>query len=178
MMNGRAKLFIPLVIFIVLAGFFWRGLSLDPNAMPSALIDKPFPVFILSKLGDEETQLNRGDLMGNVSLVNVWATWCAACKFEHPVLNALAEQGVNIVGINYKDNSPAALKWLDELGNPYSFNIVDTAGSLGLDLGVFGAPETYLVDKAGVIRHKHVGIVDMQVWETTLKPLYEQFANQ
>jgi cytochrome c biogenesis protein CcmG, thiol:disulfide interchange protein DsbE len=171
---GRLKLFIPLTIFVILAIFFWRGLSLDPSAMPSALIDKQFPVFSLPKLGDESILTNRGDLLGQVSLVNIWATWCTACKYEHPVLNALAEQGVAIVGINYKDNSSAALKWLDELGNPYQFTIVDQKGSLGIDLGVFGAPETYLVDKQGVIRHKHVGIVDMPVWNATLQPLYEK----
>jgi cytochrome c biogenesis protein CcmG/thiol:disulfide interchange protein DsbE len=171
-----AALFIPLAVFIVLALFFWRGLSLDPNAMPSALIDRPFPIFILGQLGDEEKQLNRGDLLGQVSLVNIWATWCAACKYEHPVLNQLSDMGIPIVGINYKDNSPAALKWLKELGNPYQFNIVDTQGSLGIDLGVFGAPETYLVDKEGIIRYKHVGIVDIPVWETVLKPLYDQYS--
>lgn len=175
-MKNRLTLFIPLAVFIVLAMFFWRGLSLDPNAMPSALIDKPFPVFALGKLGDEEKQLNRSDLLGKVSLVNVWATWCVACKFEHPVLNQLAKQGVPIIGINYKDNSRDALVWLEELGNPYQFNIVDTDGYLGIDLGVFGAPETYLIDKKGMIRYKHVGIVDMQVWNETLKPLYEQYS--
>jgi cytochrome c biogenesis protein CcmG, thiol:disulfide interchange protein DsbE len=174
-MNQRVKLFIPLAIFLVLALFFWRGLSLDPNAMPSALIDKPFPVFSFTSLQNDQP-VYRDNLLGEVSLVNVWATWCAACKYEHPVLNSLASEGVRIIGINYKDNNVAAKKWLDELGNPYAFNIVDSEGILGVNLGVFGAPETYLVDKKGIIRYKHVGIVDRQVWDTILKPLYEEYS--
>jgi cytochrome c biogenesis protein CcmG/thiol:disulfide interchange protein DsbE len=174
-MNKRAKLFLPLAVFMVLIFFFWRGLSLDPNAMPSALIDKSFPVFTLKRLQDD-MPVYRDSLLGKVNLVNVWATWCAACKYEHPVLNNLAEQGVSIVGINYKDSNAAAKGWLNKLGNPYAFNIVDTQGLLGVDLGVFGAPETYLVDKQGIIRYKHVGIVDMQVWETILKPLYDEYS--
>ncbi|MGS2716839.1 DsbE family thiol:disulfide interchange protein [Eionea flava] len=176
-MKKRLQLFLPLAIFLVLVGFFWRGLSLDPNAMPSALIDKSFPVFSLKRLQDEQL-IYRDSLLGEVNLVNVWATWCVACKYEHPVLNQLAEQGINIVGINYKDNNPAALKWLDTLGNPYRFNIVDPLGSLGVDLGVFGAPETYVVDKQGIIRYKHVGIVDLQVWTETLQPIYDQYDRQ
>lgn len=176
-MKKRLQLFLPLAIFLVLVGFFWRGLSLDPNAMPSALIDKPFPVFSLNRLQDEQP-IYRDSLLGEVNLVNVWATWCVACKYEHPVLNQLAEQGINIVGINYKDNNQAALKWLNDLGDPYRFTIVDPLGSLGVDLGVFGAPETYVVDKQGIIRYKHVGIVDLQVWTETLQPIYEQYRRQ
>jgi cytochrome c biogenesis protein CcmG/thiol:disulfide interchange protein DsbE len=174
-MNQRVKLFIPLAIFMVLAFFFWRGLSLNPNAMPSALIDKPFPVFSLTNLQNDQP-VYRDNLLGKVSLVNIWATWCAACKYEHPVLNGLSSEGVRIVGVNYKDNNTAAKKWLEKLGNPYVFNIVDPEGLLGVNLGVFGAPETYLVDKKGIIRYKHVGIVDRQVWDTILKPLYEEYS--
>jgi cytochrome c biogenesis protein CcmG/thiol:disulfide interchange protein DsbE len=174
-MNKRLKLFLPLAVFMILVLFFWRGLSLDPNAMPSALIGQSFPAFTLTRLQDN-TAVYRDSLLGEVNLVNVWATWCAACKYEHPVLNQLTEQGVNIVGINYKDNNAAAKKWLTELGNPYAFNIVDTEGLLGVNLGVFGAPETYLVDKQGIIRYKHVGIVDMHVWDDILKPLYMEYS--
>ena len=178
-MMNRLKLFIPFAIFAVLAMFFWRGLSLDPSAMPSALLDKPFPEFTLaalSPLQSEAATVSRSDLLGHVSLVNVWATWCAACKYEHPVLNQLSEKGVRIVGINYKDNTLAAQQWLQDLGDPYEFTIVDPDGRLGIDLGVFGAPETYLVDKQGLIRYKHVGIVDMVVWDTLLQPLYERYS--
>jgi cytochrome c biogenesis protein CcmG/thiol:disulfide interchange protein DsbE len=171
----RFTLFIPLIIFVILVAFFWRGLSLDPTAMPSALIDKQFPEFTLTNLHSGD-KISRADILGQVALVNVWATWCAACKYEHPVLNKLSEQGVPIIGLNYKDNSPAALKWLTALGDPYQLIIVDPTGKLGLDLGVFGAPETYLIDKQGVIRYKHVGIVDMQVWNELLNPRYEQYS--
>jgi len=145
--------------------------------MPSALIDKPFPEFLLPKLGVEGEVLSKKDLLGKVSLVNVWGSWCVACKYEHPVLNALSAKGVPIIGISYKDSAAPATKWLKDLGNPYLFNIVDFEGTLGVDLGVFGAPETFVVDKEGVIRHKHVGIVNLQVWNETLKPLFEQYSN-
>ncbi len=173
---NRLKLFIPLGIFMVLVGFFWRGLSLDPEEMPSALIGKPFPEFALASL--EDKPLTNASLMGQVNLVNIWATWCVACKYEHPVLNQLAEQGVNIIGINYKDKNAPAKQWLTDLGHPYRFNIVDQQGVLGIDLGVFGAPETYLVDKEGIIRYKHVGIVTLGVWEETLAPLYQTYSQK
>ncbi len=176
-MNNRIKLFIPFFIFLVMAAFFWKGLSLDPNRLPSALIGKPFPEFLLPKLGADGVMVSRNDFLGQTVLVNLWGSWCVACKYEHPVLNALAKKGVPIVGLSYKDDQKPALKWLDELGNPYLFNIVDLEGVLGVDLGVSGAPETFVVDKEGIIRHKHVGIVNLQVWNETLKPLFEQYSN-
>ncbi|MGH1485479.1 MAG: DsbE family thiol:disulfide interchange protein [Cellvibrionaceae bacterium] len=171
---GRFKLFIPLIIFVVLSVFFWRGLSLDPSAMPSALIDKIFPEFSLPRLDNESQLTTRNDLLGDITLVNIWATWCVSCRVEHPYLNKLAESGVRIVGLNYKDESAAARQWLTDLGNPYQWNIVDKEGRLGVDLGVFGAPETYLLDKSGVIRYKHVGVVDQRVWDERFLPLIEQ----
>jgi len=169
----RLKLFIPLGIFIVLSIFFWRGLSMDPNEMPSALIDNAFPTFSLPALADESTTIDNTAFPQDFFLVNVWATWCVACKVEHPFLLTLAEQGVAIFGINYKDNSPAAKQWLTELGNPYRANIVDASGRLGIELGVYGAPETYLVDSAGVIRYKHVGILDQRAWDLLIKPVID-----
>ncbi|MYM62089.1 DsbE family thiol:disulfide interchange protein [Pseudomaricurvus sp. HS19] len=171
---SRLKLFLPLAVFGLLAGLFWRGLSLDPTAMPSALIDKPMPAFDLPLLQEPEARRTQAALQGQVSLVNVWATWCVACKVEHPYLVSLAQQGVNIIGLNYKDDSASALKWLQELGNPYQFVIVDQDGRLGIDLGVFGAPETYLVDKRGMIRYRHVGVIDERVWNETLLPLVQE----
>lgn len=172
----RLKLFIPLAIFAVLAVLFWRGLSIDPTAMPSALIDKPVPAFGLPVLrqaaaGESEEKLTEDIFKGRVSLLNVWATWCVSCRVEHPFLIDLAEQGVAIIGVNYKDDTVAARQWLQDLGDPYEHNIVDADGYLGLDLGVFGAPETYVVDRAGVIRYKHVGVVDARVWQDTLLPI-------
>ena len=170
-MAPRLKLFIPLLLFVVLALFLFRGLALDPQELPSALIDQPLPEFTLASLGQERV-LSRDDVIGKVGLFNVWATWCVSCRVEHPYLQQLADQGVPIYGINYKDDDTDALRWLEELGNPYIANIVDSEGSLGVDLGVYGAPETYLVDAAGIIRFRHVGIVDERVWKTILQPLY------
>lgn len=172
-MGSRLKLFLPLFLFAVLALFLFRGLSLDPREMPSALIDQPLPSFSLPALASSR-QLGREDITGDVSLLNVWATWCVSCRVEHPYLQRLADEGVPIYGLNYKDDDAAALRWLDELGNPYRLNIVDRQGSLGLDLGVFGAPETYLLDADGIVRYRHVGVVDDTVWQTVLRPLYRE----
>src|SRR5210317_556366 len=170
-MGPRLKLFVPLILFVVLALFLFRGLELDPKELPSALIDRPLPEFRLPGLGQDRI-LSRADVTGQVALFNVWATWCVSCRVEHPYLQLLADQGIPIYGINYKDVDADALRWLDELGNPYLANIADREGSLGLDLGVYGAPETYLIDATGVIRYRHVGVVDERVWETILQPLY------
>jgi cytochrome c biogenesis protein CcmG/thiol:disulfide interchange protein DsbE len=172
-MGPRLKLFAPLLLFVVLALFLFRGLSLDPKEMPSALIDRPLPEFSLPSLGQERL-LSRNNVIGKVALFNVWATWCVSCRVEHPYLHLLAKQGVPIYGINYKDDDNDALRWLEELGNPYVANIADREGTLGLDLGVYGAPETYVVDAAGVIRYRHVGVVDERVWQTVLQPLYDE----
>ena len=170
-MGHRLKLFLPLILFTVLALFLFRGLSLDPKEMPSALIDDPFPSFDLPKLGADE-RLSAENLAGRVGLLNVWATWCPSCRVEHPYLLQLSARGVPIYGLNYKDEDAAAQRWLQQLGDPYRFNIVDREGSLGLDLGVYGAPETYLIDAQGVIRYRHVGVVDESAWRSTLEPLY------
>lgn len=176
-MGPRLKLFFPLILFTVLALFLFRGLSLDPKEMPSALIDQPFPSFQLPRLGAEE-KLSRREMLGRVALLNVWATWCPSCRVEHPYLLQLSAQGVPVYGLNYKDEDAAAQRWLDELGDPYRFNIVDRDGTLGLDLGVYGAPETYLIDAQGVIRYRHVGVVDERVWRGTLEPLYRRLGGE
>ena len=172
-MAPRAKLFIPLVLFAVLALFLLRGLELDPKDLPSALIDQPLPQFELPSLG-AQSLVSRDQVIGEVALFNIWATWCVSCRVEHPYLHQLAERGVPIYGINYKDDDSDALRWLEELGNPYRLNIVDAEGELGLDLGVYGAPETYLVDAGGVIRYRHVGVVGERVWQNILQPLYQE----
>ncbi len=158
---------------MVLAAFFWKGLSLDPTAMPSALLDKPVPTFSLATVNDEQRRVTQEDLKGRVSLLNVWATWCISCRQEHPYLLAIAEQGIPIYGVNYKDDVMKARQWLKDLEDPYQFSIVDADGRLGIDLGVFGAPETYVVDKLGVIRYKHVGVITDKVWTDTLLPIVE-----
>lgn len=170
----RLKLFIPLLIFIVLALFLFNGLERDPNAMPSALINRPVPEFSLPVLGDETALANPSIFKGQPALLNVWATWCIACRVEHPYLNQLSQQGIRIIGLNYKDDIAKANKWLSEHGDPYALNIVDASGRMGLDLGVFGAPETYIIDSAGIIRYKRVGVVDDRVWKQELLPIWQQ----
>ncbi|MCF7980853.1 MAG: DsbE family thiol:disulfide interchange protein [Pseudomonadales bacterium] len=171
----RLKLFVPLIIFIALGSLLLKGLELDPNEMPSALIDKSLPEFRLPSLENPEAMLGRKDLLGQVALVNVWATWCPSCRVEHPYLLQITEQEkIPIYGIDYKDVREDAQQWLRKLGNPYVANVFDEQGKLGIDLGVFGAPETYLIDQKGVIRYKHIGVVDDQVWLKHLKPLVEQ----
>ncbi len=174
----RLLMLLPLAIFLLVAVFLYRGLFLDPTELPSALIGKPLPAFSLPSVEDPNRLISAEDIKGEAALVNVWATWCVACKIEHPVLNQLAKQGVNIYGVNYKDDTAAAQKWLREFHDPYRLNISDAQGSLGLDLGVYGAPETFLVDKQGIIRHKYVGVIDERVWREQLAALYQELADQ
>ncbi|KFE57765.1 DsbE family thiol:disulfide interchange protein [Pseudomonas syringae] len=173
----RWILLLPLVIFLGVAVFLYRGLYLDPAELPSALIDKPFPEFSLRDVQSDRL-ITRADLLGKPALVNVWGTWCVACRVEHPVLNKLAQQGVVIYGINYKDVNADALKWLKDFHNPYQLNIRDDEGSLGLNLGVYGAPETFLIDSKGIIRHKFVGVVDETVWREQLAGLYQGLVDE
>lgn len=162
----RLFLFIPLGLFIVLGAFLWKGLSLDPNAMPSALIGKPFPTFKLPSVEQPDRILTNADFAGKPVLVNVWATWCPSCRQEHSDLLAIADQKkLSIIGIDYKDERSAATTWLNDLGNPYLFTIFDEQGLLGLDLGVFGAPESYLVDAQGIVRFRHVGTITPEAWD-------------
>lgn len=170
---GRFKLFIPLLVFVVLAVFLLRGLDRDPNAMPSALVNRPVPEFSLPVLGEDKV-VEQAIFQGQPALLNVWATWCVSCRVEHPYLNKLASQGIRIIGLNYKDDSIAASQWLADKGDPYALSVVDANGRLGLDLGVFGAPETYVVDSTGTIRYKHVGVVDERVWQKHILPVWQQ----
>lgn len=173
----RLILLLPLAIFLGVALFLYRGLFLNPSELPSALIGKPFPAFSLPAVQGDKP-ISQDELKGKPALVNVWATWCVACRAEHPVLNKLSEMGVTIHGVNYKDDNFAAQKWLVELHDPYQLNINDARGSLGLDLGVYGAPETFLVDKDGIIRHKFVGVIDERVWREQLAPLYQELVDE
>jgi cytochrome c biogenesis protein CcmG/thiol:disulfide interchange protein DsbE len=174
---NRFALFAPLAVFVVLSLFLLKGLDRDPTELPSALIGETFPVFTLPAL-NKDRMITEQDLKSQVTLVNVWATWCFACRIEHPMLNQLADMGVAIVGLNYKDQNDKAQTWLEQRGNPYLFNIVDTDGRLGFDLGVTGAPETYLVDAQGVIRHRRVGVVDQRVWDNEFKSLYAELVGE
>ena len=168
----RLLLFIPFVICIGLGLFLWKGLSLDSTNIPSPLLGKAVPEFSLPLL--REGVVTQEQLTGKVRLLNVWATWCISCRVEHPWLMDLAAQGVAIVGLNYKDEKELVFKWLADRGDPYEFIINDAEGTLGLDLGVYGAPETYLIDKQGVVRAKLVGVLDERKWQEVFLPLYQE----
>lgn len=168
----RFFLFLPLLIAVVLGVVLFAGIGKDPTKLESALIGKPVPAFSLKDLNTPEIQLDETLFKGKVQLLNVWGTWCPACRDEHDDLMWLAEdKGVSIVGLNYKDNRDDALVWLDRLGNPYSTSIYDPKGTLGFDLGVYGAPETFVIDEQGVVRYRHVGVVNEKVWQQTLLPV-------
>ena len=183
----RPWVLIPLVLFLALAGLFLKTLSdkkteqdlaIDPSSLPSPLIGQPVPDFDLPSLDEPGRVISQEDFKGQVALVNVWATWCPTCRAEHSFFNQLASQGVVIHGINYKDNSEAARKWLAELGNPYVLNVEDPKGSLGINLGVYGAPETFLLDGDGIIHYKYIGAVDDRVWRDQLGPRYQALIEQ
>lgn len=166
---------IPLVVFVLVSGFLYRGLALDPREVPSPLIGKPAPAFSLPTLADSEVQFSPAQMKGKVWLLNIWGTWCASCRVEHPVLVDLARRGlVDIVGLNYKDNTTQAKVWLQDLGDPYVVTAVDATGRIGIDWGFYGAPETFVVDADGLVRYKHIGPVSPQVLEQTILPLVEQ----
>lgn len=164
---------VPLLLFLALAVLLFSRNGSDPSFLPSARLGQPVPAFSLPSLAEPERVLDQSLLTGEVSLLNVWATWCVSCLVENPVLLALSEQGVRIIGVNYKDNRQAALAWLENNGNAFAQIIFDEDGSLGIDLGVYGAPETYLVDGNGVIRYRAVGVLDPKAWQTELKPRYD-----
>lgn len=167
------RFILPLGVFFVLVGFLFAGLQLNPREVPSPLIGKAVPAFKLAQLQQPEKTIAPEDLRGQVWLLNVWASWCVSCREEHPILIDLAKQKkVTIVGLNYKDERPAAVKWLaDHGGDPYQVTAVDGDGRVGIDFGVYGVPETFLIDKAGVIRYKHVGPVTSEALSTKILPL-------
>lgn len=158
-MTRRLLLLVPLIGFLVLAAFLYRGLSLDPFHRDSALLAREFPAFELATLEDPEQRVDSSLVSGDVTLVNVWGEWCPACKQEMPQLLDLADRGIRLVGVNYRDTREKGLGFLEEFGNPFEINIFDPDGALGFDLGVYGAPETFLVDRDGVIRYHHTGYI-------------------
>jgi cytochrome c biogenesis protein CcmG/thiol:disulfide interchange protein DsbE len=166
---------IPLVLFILLVAFLAIGLRHDPHEVPSPLIDKPAPAFQLAQLRDPSRTFSAADMRGKVWLLNVWASWCVTCRDEHPLLLQYARSGaLPIYGLNYKDKREDALSWLGELGDPYVLSVSDNDGRVGIDYGVYGAPETYLIDRDGVIRFKQIGPVTPDVWQKTILPLAQK----
>ena len=171
------KYLVPLAIFIALGLLLAYGLNLDPRRIPSPLIGKPLPAFSLPTVADPARKAGRDDLRGRVYLLNVWASWCVACRQEHPYLNELtSRKAVTVIGLNYKDKREDALQWLGNLGNPYEMSLSDTDGRLGIDLGVYGVPETFVIDKQGVIRYKQIGPLTPEAWETKIAPLIKELS--
>ncbi|MCP5297765.1 MAG: DsbE family thiol:disulfide interchange protein [Rhodocyclaceae bacterium] len=166
------RFLLPLGIFIVLVAFLAVGLNLNPREVPSPLIGKPAPAFELPQLHKPELTFAPKDMQGKVWLLNVWASWCVSCRQEHPILVDLAKTGtVPIYGLNYKDQRADALRWLKQYGDPYTLSIADIEGRVGIDYGVYGVPETYVIDKAGVIRFKQIGPVTQDVLEAKILPM-------
>jgi cytochrome c biogenesis protein CcmG/thiol:disulfide interchange protein DsbE len=166
---------LPLLFFMGLVFFFWRGLSLDPGHLPSSQLGKDLPSFRLPVLGDPNVELTSATFRGQVTLLNVWASWCHACTEEQYFLLKLAREGVTIYGMNYKDRVEDAKDWLTTWGNPYRLVGEDVTGRVGIDLGVYGTPETFLIDKRGVIRYRHAGALTEVVWQNELLPLMKQW---
>ena len=166
------RYFIPLIVFAVMLAFLAIGLQLKPREIPSPLIDKAAPRFSLPTLAAPEQTLSSQDLRGKVWVLNVWASWCVACREEHPLLVEMAKlNAVPIFGLNYKDKRADALGWLARFGNPYTASLSDTEGLVGIDYGVYGVPETFVIDKAGVIRHKVIGPVTAETIRDVILPL-------
>jgi cytochrome c biogenesis protein CcmG/thiol:disulfide interchange protein DsbE len=173
------KYLIPLAIFLVLVIFLAIGLTRNPQELPSALLDKPAPTFRLPQLKQPDKTFSAEDMRGKVWMLNVWASWCVACRDEHPYLFEYQKSSaVPIYGLNYKDRPEDALGWLSELGDPYLLSAVDLDGRVAIDYGVYGAPESYIIDKSGTIRMKHVGPVMPEVWEKKILPLVQELNRQ
>lgn len=171
----KARLLWPLGIFLVLALFLARGLMLDPREVPSPLIGKPAPAFSAPTLAAPERVLRKEDMLGKVWMLNVFASWCVACREEHPVLMAYARTGgVPVFGLNYKDKREDARRWLGQLGNPYTDILFDAEGLIGIDFGVYGVPESFLIDKTGIIRYKQIGPITPEALRDKILPLAQE----
>lgn len=171
----KTRLLWPLGIFLVLVAFLMVGLNLDPREVPSPLINKPAPAFSAPTLAEPERVLRKEDMLGKVWMLNVWASWCVACRQEHPVLVAYSRSGgVPVYGLNYKDKRADGLRWLTQFGNPYTDTIFDNDGRIGIDYGVYGVPETFIIDRAGVIRYKHIGPITPESLRDKIEPVLKQ----
>lgn len=168
------RYFVPVAVFAVIAAFFYGGLYRNPSAVTSPLVGKPVPEFSLPSVRDPAVEVGSSDLRGNVSLVNVWGTWCVECRHEHAFLLDVAQSGVPIYGLNLKDDRNAAIEWLDRLGDPYVASAFDEDGTVAIDWGVYGAPETFLVGRDGTILHKHISPLTPAVWRRDFLPLIQK----
>lgn len=169
------RFLLPLMVFAALVGFLFVGLKRDPREVPSPLIDKPAPQFSLTQLHEPGQTISSQQMRGKVWLLNVWASWCVACRQEHPVMIEFAKQNIiPVIGLNYKDQRADGIAWLQQLGNPYQVSAFDDKGQVGIDFGVYGVPESFLIDKQGVIRFKQIGPMTPEVINSKLMPLIAQ----
>jgi cytochrome c biogenesis protein CcmG/thiol:disulfide interchange protein DsbE len=173
------KYLLPVILFFVLCVFLFIGLYKDPSEVPSPLIGKSVPEFSLPMLQDSSVQFSNKNFLGKVSILNVWATWCFACKQEHPALLELAKRNVApIYGLNYKDDAAKAKLYLRDFGNPFKANAFDETGRVAIDWGVYGAPETFVIDQKGIIRYKHIGPLTLDDLNNKIQPLIQQLNNE
>ncbi|TNF87597.1 MAG: DsbE family thiol:disulfide interchange protein [Gammaproteobacteria bacterium] len=166
---------LPLAVFVLMVGLLGYGLKLDPKKVPSPLIDKAAPEFSLAMLHDSSRSLSTADMRGQVWVLNVWASWCVSCRAEHEVVTALANKNlVTVVGLNYKDKSEDAIRWLQQFGDPYATSVVDFNGKVGIDWGVYGVPETFVIGADGLIKYKHIGPMTMESLEQKVMPVIRE----
>ncbi|QWE20259.1 DsbE family thiol:disulfide interchange protein [Polynucleobacter sp. AP-Kolm-20A-A1] len=171
----KAKFLIPLLLFVVLVVFLAIGLNRDPHEVPSPLINKAAPAFEVPQLAEANKTFSPASMKGQVWILNVWASWCVACREEHPVLVELAKaQVAPVIGLDYKDKREDALAMLAKQGNPYLLSAFDANGRVGIDYGVYGVPETYVIDKAGIIRFKHIGPLTLEILNQKIFPLVSE----
>ena len=169
------RFLIPLGVFALLVAFLAVGLTLNPREVPSPFINKPAPAFQLAQLHQPALQFSQKDMLGQVWLLNIWASWCASCRDEHPLLVELSRNRVvPIIGLNYKDKSDEAQAWLKQFGDPYALSVTDTNGRIGIDYGVYGVPETFVIDRAGTIRYKQIGPITRQALDGKILPLIRE----
>lgn len=168
----------PFALFLLLSLFLWRGLHLDPKHLPSAKLGQSLPDLSLSRLEKPDEHYSLSNIKGEVALLNVWASWCAACTEEQVMLLELARHQLPLYGLNYKDKPSDAQRWLKTWGNPYRLILSDIKGQAAMDLGVYGAPETFVIDKQGRIRYRHVGILDQNAWHDVIQPLMEKLRRE
>jgi len=169
------RFLIPLAVFLLLVAFLAIGLTLNPREVPSPLVDRPVPAFQLRQLHQPDLSFSQKDMLGKVWLLNVWASWCASCRDEHPLLVDLAKSGiVPIVGLNYKDKPEEGKAWLKQFGDPYLLSVADPEGRVGIDFGVYGVPETFVIDQRGVIRYKQIGAITRRSMQEKILPMVQQ----
>ncbi|TDK67586.1 DsbE family thiol:disulfide interchange protein [Sapientia aquatica] len=173
------RFLLPFGVFIALVLFLGVGLRLNPSEIPSPFIGKPAPKFSLTQLGDPSKTIAPSDMLGQVWMFNVWASWCVSCRQEHPVLMDFSRQNaIPMIGLNYKDSRPEGMAWLAQFGNPYQLSAFDDSGRVGIDYGVYGVPETFIIDKKGVIRKKFIGPITPEIISTQLLPLIKELNSE